>query len=279
MTTTLHITVLVENTSPGEPLAAEAGLALWIETGGRRVLFDTGLGKALPVNAPALGVDLASADAVVLSHGHLDHTGSLAHVMDLAPGAVYYAHPGALEPKYSCRDKANPRQNGMPADCAARLRSGDYRFVETRGPTEIVPGLHVTGEVPRRTDYEDTGVTFYLDADARQPDPILDDQSLWAECPQGTVVLCGCAHSGVVNTMAYVAQHTGTDAMDAVIGGTHLMHASLERLEHTAQAFERFGVRVVAPCHCTGSVAQDFFRRRLPDRFVACTAGSRFALE
>jgi len=279
MAPTLCVTVLVENTSPGAPLVSEAGLAMWIETAGRRVLFDTGLGKALPVNAAALGVDLASADAVVLSHGHIDHTGGLAHAMAQAPGATCYAHPAALEAKYSCRDKANPRQNGMPPDCAARLQSSDYRFVETRGPTEIVPGLHATGEVPRETDYEDTGVTFYLDPEARRPDLLPDDQSLWVECPQGLVVLCGCAHAGIVNTLTHVTRLAGTDRVHAVIGGTHLMSASAERLEATARALERFDIGLLAVCHCTGLAGRDFFRRRLPDRFVECTAGSRFVFE
>lgn len=279
MIRSLRITTLVENRAPQGPLQGEAGLSLWVEADGRRVLFDTGLGKALPGNAEALDIDLSDAEAVVISHGHNDHTGALGHVLERAPQVPYFMHPVALEPKFNCRDRAKPRPNGMTAECARALRSGKHKLVETHGPTEIVPGLWATGEVPRENDFEKVKLPFYLDAEARRVDPLIDDQAAWAETPRGVVAILGCSHSGVVNTLHHVARLAGVERIHAAIGGTHLLDASPERLERTAEAVEGLDVEVLAFAHCTGAKSLEFFRRRFPDRFADCMTGTQLVFE
>ncbi|MBN1507781.1 MAG: MBL fold metallo-hydrolase [Sedimentisphaerales bacterium] len=275
MVNQLTITILVDNTpnrdAPG--LVCEHGWSAWIEADGHRVLLDAGASDLVLRNAAALGVPLSEAETIVLSHGHYDHTGGLATVLAAAPGAAVYLHPAALGEHFSNHPGKGPRAIGLPQPSAAALAG--RRVVRTEGPTEIAPGVHVTGAVPRRTDFEDVGGPFFLDAAAAQPDPIEDDQAVWIDTPRGAVVVLGCAHAGIVNTLDHVTNLTGGGRIHAVLGGTHLVSASAQRLQRTADALRRFGVKLLAPCHCTGAAAMDFLQDEFPRTFLQCTVGTR----
>jgi 7,8-dihydropterin-6-yl-methyl-4-(beta-D-ribofuranosyl)aminobenzene 5'-phosphate synthase len=275
----LSITVLVDNalaaTCGAAGLASEHGWSAWIEADGRRVLLDAGASDLVLRNAAALGIPLGETDAVVLSHGHFDHTGGLATVLEAAPRAAVHAHPAAVGEHYSCHPGQGPRSIRIPEPSAEALRAAGRALVWTTGPAEVVPGVHVTGAIPRRTDFEDVGGPFFLDAAASRPDPIDDDQAVWIEGPTGIVVVLGCAHSGIVNTLDHVSHLAGGRAIVAVIGGTHLVGASHERLERTAVGLERFGLRTLGTSHCTGAPATAFLRERFPGTFLECGAGTR----
>jgi 7,8-dihydropterin-6-yl-methyl-4-(beta-D-ribofuranosyl)aminobenzene 5'-phosphate synthase len=275
----LTITVLVDNAlaagSGAAGLKSEHGWAAWIEADGHCVLLDTGASDLVLRNAAALGVPIGEAEAVVLSHGHYDHTGGLAAALEAAPRAIIYAHPAALGEHYSCHPGRGPRSIRMPGPSADAVRAGGRRMAWTTGPTEVVPGVHATGAVPRRTDFEDVGGPFFLDAAASRPDPIEDDQAVWIDGPTGVVVVLGCAHSGIVNTLNDVSQLAGGRPIVAVMGGTHLVGASAERLDRTAAALERFGIGTLGPSHCTGVEATEFLRKRFPASFLECGVGTR----
>ena len=144
-------------------------------------------------------------------------------------------------------------------------------------PVTILPGIFTTGEIPRKTDFEDTGGDFFLDISCTKCDLINDDQALFIESSQGIIVILGCAHSGVVNTLNYISELTHQSKIFAVFGGMHLLQASKERLDATAEAFARYDVRIIGPCHCTGLKAITYLRSCFPDRFVDCSTGSRFS--
>jgi 7,8-dihydropterin-6-yl-methyl-4-(beta-D-ribofuranosyl)aminobenzene 5'-phosphate synthase len=274
----LRVTVLVDDAASRSPLAAEHGLSVLLEVGGARVLFDTGQGRALIPNARLLGADLRDLDAVVISHGHYDHTGGLDDVVRLSPRATLYLHPAAVDRKYARR--ATPPQGaiGAPASSLRALDAARDRIVWTRTATEVIPGVRVTGEIPRETDFEDVGGAFYRDEACSEPDPLFDDQALLIDAPQGVIVLLGCGHSGVENTLRRAAALSGRDRVRVLIGGMHLLHASPDRLKRTGDALERYGVALIAPCHCTGSAAVDDLRGRFGTRVVECSGGSRFDL-
>ncbi len=274
-----RIAVLLENTAQGPDILAEHGLAYWIECDGHNVLFDTGQGHVLANNAYRLHIPLHEADAIVLSHGHYDHTGGLAEALSTNRLATVYAHPAAFAPKYARRSDGSAREIGIPHDAeraAERLRN---RLVYTDRPTPITDRLTLTGPVPRRTDFEDTGGPFFLDRACTRPDPLDDDQSVFLDMVEGTVVLLGCAHAGVINTLQYIRQLTGDRPIRAVIGGMHLGEASPERIRRTIAELRRLGVKQLAPGHCTGMPAAAMLWTAFPDMCVTCHAGSVFEFQ
>jgi len=274
----MKITNLVNNTVRARGLLAEHGLSFLVEVGDARVLFDTGQGKVLMHNMRELHVRPDTVERVVLSHGHDDHGGGLEAFLREAPHAKVCLHPSSLDRKFKRRVKG-ASQIGMPPTGERALRARGERLVWTAGPTEIAPGVYVTGEIPRRTSFEDTGGGFYLDEACTKPDPLRDDQALYFESPKGLVLVLGCAHSGVVNTMDYVSQLTKRDTFHAVLGGMHLLRASGERLEKTAEALERRQPALISPAHCTGSKAEAFLRHRFESQFVECVAGAVYSFD
>jgi 7,8-dihydropterin-6-yl-methyl-4-(beta-D-ribofuranosyl)aminobenzene 5'-phosphate synthase len=132
-----------------------------------------------------------------------------------------------------------------------------------------------TGPVPRVTDFEDTGGPFFLDAACQVPDPLLDDQALYFESPKGTVVLLGCAHSGVINTLRYIRQLTGGRPVHAVMGGMHLVSASEQRLNRTIHELREMGIRHLGPAHCTGRTATTALWTSLPEQCFSWHVGTR----
>ncbi len=269
------ITVLVENSVQRRDMLAEHGLAFWIEMGGRCVLFDTGQRAVLLGNADKLGISLARAEAVVLSHGHYDHTGGVASVLQAAPQAKICLHPAALTPKYVRDDDGTIRDVGMPQPAKKEIDRRADHFVETRGSTEICDGLFVTGEVPRRTQYEDTGGPFFTDPKAQHADPLLDDQAMFFDTSQGIVVLLGCAHAGVINTLQYVHELTDGRPIHAVMGGMHLARASRQRMDLTIGGLRQFNIERLGPAHCTSLAATAELWNAMPGRCFPVGTGTR----
>ncbi len=272
----LGITVLSENRAGARGLLAEHGWALWIEADGRKILFDTGQGMVLAHNAGKLDVDLSIVDDVVLSHGHYDHTGGLDAVLNGTCRPDVYVHSAAFEAKFGKGADGVARSIGSYAHSADEVRCRSRNVVLTQLPTEIVAGVWVTGEIPRRSDFEDTGGPFFLDKELAKPDPLVDDQAMYIESRKGIVVLLGCAHAGLVNTLDRIAELASRDEIHAVLGGMHLHAASEERIERSGEALERYGVQVIGPAHCTGRQATSRLWERFCNRCVECPTGSRF---
>lgn len=210
-----RITLLADDTVAARSSRGEHGLCFHVETGDRRILFDTEQGLVLADNARALGIDLGAVDTVVLSHGHYDHTGGLPTVLATARAPVaVHLHPDALQPKYH-----GARAIGMPPAARDALKTPACRLIFSREPGEVAPGLFRTGEIPRRHPEEALAEIFHLDPGGITPDPLLDDQSLYFDTPQGTVVLLGCAHAGVIHILEHVQTPTRNRPISAVIEG------------------------------------------------------------
>lgn len=276
MITDLRITVLVDNCVHTPDLLAEHGLSLLVEADGCRILFDTGQGRVLGANVEALGISLGRLDAIVLSHGHYDHTGGLALSLEEGSVAPVFVHPAALAEKYAKCNQPPHRYIGLPKAARGALDRVHDRVVWTQSATEVAPAIWCTGEIPRPHPFGELPNRFFLDPDCTHPDAIADDQALFIKTKQGLVVAVGCAHAGVVNTLDAVARLSGQDSIFAVIGGFHLSRVPREVWEEVGNAFGQRNVQVIAPCHCTGAGAQAYLRGRFHSRVLDVEAGSLF---
>ena len=272
---TTRVSILVENAALMPGLLGEHGLSMLIEHSGHTLLFDTGQGLALPHNAERLGVAWERVEAIALSHGHYDHTGGLAYALGQAAQARLYLHPAAESAHFSRRG-GTLRDIGMPPDVRAAVKAHAGKVIRTEGPTEMIPGGWVSGGIPRVKQGPPGDSELFADAEGTAHDTVPDDQALWMETDEGLVVLLGCAHSGLENTLLHVRAATGEISIAAVIGGMHLAHADPALVEQAADVLKSFGVRRVAPGHCTGLAAQCLLRERFGDGFSSCGAGIPF---
>ena len=269
MNSTIWITLVVDNEAPSD-LVAEHGFAAWIDAGEACFLFDTGQGAALIANASAIGVDLSRADALILSHGHYDHTGAVPAFLDINRSASVIYGSDATISRFSCRpDEQPPRQIGMPDAVRETLkRLPAERRIVLDAPRYLRPGIGITGPVPRDSGFEDSGGPFYLDAEKRQADPVSDDLSLWFETASGLVILSGCCHAGLVNTVRHVQRISGITDIRGIIGGLHLLNAGTERLDATLAFLHECAPRFLLPCHCTGANVVERLRAEFGDTVV-----------
>jgi 7,8-dihydropterin-6-yl-methyl-4-(beta-D-ribofuranosyl)aminobenzene 5'-phosphate synthase len=249
----VRILTLVEDTVEKPDLIGEHGLSLLVSTPGGDTLFDTGQGNALLRNAVRMGVDWNRVTCIVLSHGHYDHTGGLAGVLAETGARPVFAHPSVFAPKYS-KKTGELRSIGMPAN-RETLEGAGMQVRACLAPMEAAPGVLATGPIPRVTDFEQVPAHFLTASAGRSdlvPDGLEDDQSLILGPRSAPVVVLGCAHSGIVNTLLYASELAGTKRFSLVIGGTHLIDADEMRLQRTLEALRQFEIMKIAPCHCTG---------------------------
>ncbi|MDY0291735.1 MAG: MBL fold metallo-hydrolase [Desulfuromonadaceae bacterium] len=269
------ITIVCEN-SVGHsiPAVGEHGFACLIERGDTKVLVDSGQGLGIERNARVLGKDLHSLDAVVLSHGHYDHVGGLDQVLAYTGAIDVFAHPDIFVPRYS-RSQHALRFIGIPQR-RELLETLGARFFWTPEFCEIAPGIHVTGQVQRRTAYEQGAPELVV----RQPDgtfipdPFSDDMGVVVECKSGLAIILGCAHSGMINILLQVREHFPTHNICAVLGGTHLGSATPQQFDSTMQDLEQFDIQHIGVSHCTGQNRAAQIRERMGQKFFFGSVGA-----
>ena len=152
------------------------------------------------------------------------------------------------------------------------------QVIWTEMPTQVFPGIKITGQVPRINNFEDVGGAFFLDENYQKPDELLDDQTLFIESPKGLVIVFGCAHAGVVNVLHRIAELSGVKQFYAVLGWMHLLRASQERIERTGTVFRDYDIGKIGPAHCTGSKAVKRFKSVFPSQYFVCYAGRQIEL-
>ena len=277
----VRITTLSENGVVPRPrgLLGEWGLSVLVETNGLKVLLDAGQSVSAVNNGDILGVEWPSINAMVLSHGHYDHTGGLSAALGETSARAIFVHPAAMTRKFAKRERPPYRSIGMPATSREALNGLQERLVWTRAATEVVPGVWCTGEIPRTQKNETSAQSFFLDEEGHEPDPLLDDQALFVETIRGLVIVAGCAHAGVVNTVNHVCKLAGRNEIHALIGGLHLGRASHKQLEETGSALGRLNFRILAPCHCTGMSAHAYLRARFHSLVQDVGAGSSLVFD
>jgi 7,8-dihydropterin-6-yl-methyl-4-(beta-D-ribofuranosyl)aminobenzene 5'-phosphate synthase len=256
----------------------EHGLSFHIQTNQGCVLFDTGQTVSVLLhNMALLGSSLANINAVILSHAHYDHTGGLIPVLSHTAGLLLYAHPDLSRPRFALRDDKYT-SIGLHLTQAELAQLVDLRLSDA--PAEVLPGVWTTGDITERLEPEGRSSRHFVQAgDGWQPDPYRDDMSLVLETREGVVVVCGCCHAGLLNTLAHV-HRTFQRPIVAVLGGTHLMDADEAHLQHVVgELRDTYGSSRLYLNHCTGERAYVALVNAFGDRVQPCPAGTTLTFE
>jgi 7,8-dihydropterin-6-yl-methyl-4-(beta-D-ribofuranosyl)aminobenzene 5'-phosphate synthase len=247
----------------------------------RKALFDFGFSeKGALQNARNLGVDLAEIEAMVLSHGHMDHHGGLPAFVERLGGKriELVLHPAVFRGSRFIK-LSEERRLRLPSPDRERLEKAGVRVVPSQTPRLLLGGrLLFLGEIPRKTGFEKGMLKArYEESGAEKFDPIEDDSAVVAHVRgKGLVILSGCAHSGIVNTVAYAREVTGVEPIFVVMGGFHLTGADFEPIiENTTEALKAFNPRYVVPTHCTGRKASMHIEREMPENFLLNMSGTK----
>jgi 7,8-dihydropterin-6-yl-methyl-4-(beta-D-ribofuranosyl)aminobenzene 5'-phosphate synthase len=276
----LRIVTLSENTAGPPSVLAEQGLSILIETYDTCVLLDTGQSVSVGHNAGTLGIDLNKVNKIVLSHGHFDHTGGLREVLGRIRKSVdIVAHPDVWAAKYDRHEGHPSRYIGIPF-ARAELESLGAHFILSRSPVKLGENIITSGEVPMVTDYEKIDPHLFVkDGEDLRPDDLLDDRSVIVTTPEGLVVVLGCAHRGMINTLYYAQELTGIKKINMVLGGSHLIGASEERVWQTIAALKDLGVSRIGLCHCTSQPTAAIMAREFGEGFFFNNTGHRIEVK
>lgn len=261
----------------GSSLWGEHGLCFWVETARGSVLWDTGQSAIVLLhNLELLNLADRPVTALALSHAHYDHTGALQAYIEGHPGLPVYGNASLLEPRYA-RSGEKVRSIGLEGEpddwrAWAALSLTDY-------PQEILPTIRTTGRISPRPYPQGSSPHHVVERlGTMVPDPYADDMSLVLKVAEGIVLLCGCCHAGLRNTLATLRAQTSKPLL-AIIGGTHLADAAEGEIAALIETLEREGSPRLYLNHCTGECAIYALHAAFGERVSPCPAGTVIAFD
>lgn len=271
----------------GVPIHTEHGLSYVVETtmDGEvsTFLFDFGLNPGTVLqNMAILNIKLGKVQAFGLSHGHLDHWGGLIETLKTYRRAgrnntSLYLGEEAFAPRFSGYLWNTPHYLGQ-LDVEQLAPIENLTIKEIKVPTEVMPGGYFTGHIDRVTEYEKARSTLLIARNEHlETDDFKGEQAMiFSVKNKGLIILSGCAHAGIVNTVKHAQKITGISTVHAIMGGFHLLDAPMEDIKKTVEDIKFIEPQHVIPMHCTGYDAMVQFYREMPEQFILSTAGSRF---
>jgi 7,8-dihydropterin-6-yl-methyl-4-(beta-D-ribofuranosyl)aminobenzene 5'-phosphate synthase len=284
----VRITCVVDNTvRQGSLFWGEHGVSFRIETDQGCFLFDTGRSESvLWHNMGMLGGCPRDARALVLSHAHIDHSGALVTVLSQKPGLPLYGSPDLFRPRFTLQD-GKYKPIGLPLGRQELRQLAELRL--SQDPAEVLPGVWTSGEIPERSELEGRSARHFVPSDDDapseytepiwKPDPYGDDMSLVVETRDGLVVVCGCCHAGLLNTLAHV-RRTFQRRITAILGGTHLVDADDVQLNRVIDVLrETYGGPRLHLNHCTGTRAYVALASAFGDQVSPCPVGTTLSFE
>ncbi len=275
----LRFTVLCENVVANLRGIGEHGFAVFVETETGTYLFDTGVGIGILRNSLTFSRDLRSVQKILLSHGHYDHTGGLKDVLSVTGPIEVHGHPAIFDEKYALEhagEDMTVRFIGMP-ERRESLEASGADFHLGSGFRDIAKGVYLTGEIPRLSSFERGDKRLAVKrGEVYDVDTVPDDGALVISTEMGLVVLLGCAHAGMVNTLEHVRRNLPGAPLHAVIGGTHWGILPEDAVELSIKAIADMEVGTVGVCHCTGIAYAAKLIRAVGERGFYASVGTVF---
>ena len=241
----MKLTVLCDNcTRVDAYYLAEPGVSYLLEDGDAKILFDTGYSDVYVRNAAKMGIDLTELTALVLSHGHDDHTGGLIHLPQQGRKLPLYAHPDVFVPKRYRSDEI-----GAPYTCRQAAELFDLRLSEE--PVQLSEHLWFLGYIPRTNDYENRYAVGERQVNGEwQPDFLPEDSAIVYRGDEGLTIITGCSHAGIQNITDYAMKFCGDERICGIIGGFHMPVVN-RQTEETVKWLSKLRPNNLRPCHCT----------------------------
>lgn len=276
-------------TTPGQAIYAEHGLSCVVETvmedASHMFMFDYGAsGEGLLNNFKVLGIDASALQAFTLSHGHFDHWGGLIPFLttyedQIKSGTPLYVGEETFINRFSLRPSGSDLNDLGYLDREAIESLGKIDIIDVKDPVEIIPGAWLTGTIERTTSYEKVPASLLIMREKSiEQDDFRGEQSVICNIREkGLVVISGCAHAGIINTVRHAQKITGIDKIYAVVGGFHLVNTEPEIIRQTIADMREIAPDYIIPMHCTGFEAMTAFKDAMPDQFILNTAGTRYS--
>lgn len=268
---------IISNNHVHKKLKEEHGFSLLLKAGKYNILIDTGQSKAFLENIEILKIDIKLIQALIISHGHYDHCGNISFILNKHKNIKTYIHPAALKKRYSIHKDRNPevKEIGLSPESIKSLSQSD--IVLSKEYCKIIDNIFITGQIPRISSEDQQG-HFYYDLKGLEPDTIPDDQSIWIETKEGLIIITGCCHAGLVNTVEYIKKVSGLNKVKAIIGGLHLNSVSPEKINNIINYINSLKLEKIYPGHCTGDDVIKMFKYKLNCSVIELLGGDEITL-
>lgn len=272
----LHLSIVCENTV-GKPISAcgEHGFSCLLQTDSGALLFDTGCGKTLLGNLESLELEPSQIDAVILSHGHYDHCGGLLPLLQKIGPRPVYSHSKIFSERF-WQGQHEERDISLPYS-RSDLESAGAQFLHRDRLTEISPGIYFSGAIPRLDPFEKGDPHLVCQSDNGAGwliDDLVDDAALAIETAKGLVVVLGCAHSGLINTLEHFRRELQSPRIHAIVGGTHLGPASDDQFAATVRYLKSLDFDRLGVSHCTGQIRSAQLFSHFPNKVFFANVGT-----